>query len=235
MRKTDEAIIAHKKAQKEKERFWAKVNKTDDCWLWTGCTDSHGYANFYKRGANGIGSSIRAHRFLYETTNNIKLNPWQAVRRNCNNRICLRPDHLRVDELKVHKTPEEYLKNRQTGPRPRMWKHKADTVEEGLLLQHMNRAYLVMKAQAKFRQESFELTFDDYKEAWGEHYIKRGRTENSLNLTRINDKEAWKPDNLKLIKRVLNLTTVRQENLKQQQQRKKSKVLDFLNKIKLIT
>lgn len=30
------------------ERFWAKVAKTEGCWLWTGCTDKKGYGQINK-------------------------------------------------------------------------------------------------------------------------------------------------------------------------------------------
>jgi|ERR1035437_1467721 hypothetical protein len=43
-------------------RFWAKVNKTDSCWLWTARCFENGYGQF----ANGAGKTVRAHRFAYE-------------------------------------------------------------------------------------------------------------------------------------------------------------------------
>jgi hypothetical protein len=46
------------------ERFWEKVDKTGDCWLWTGSTN-HGYGQFYVKGKS---SPARAHRVAYELT-----------------------------------------------------------------------------------------------------------------------------------------------------------------------
>lgn len=43
------------------ERFWATVEKTDGCWLWTGGIRLDGYGRFY------VGRSTLAHRFSYET------------------------------------------------------------------------------------------------------------------------------------------------------------------------
>lgn len=44
------------------ERFWAKVDKTDGCWLWTGTTNNKGYGQF--RLVSGL---VLAHRFAYES------------------------------------------------------------------------------------------------------------------------------------------------------------------------
>ena len=43
------------------ERFWAKVEKTEECWLWDGCLNSRGYGCI---GINGV--SRLAHRVAYE-------------------------------------------------------------------------------------------------------------------------------------------------------------------------
>lgn len=42
------------------ERFWAKVNKTDTCWVWTHCTRNGGYGLFW----NGE-KSLGAHCYSY--------------------------------------------------------------------------------------------------------------------------------------------------------------------------
>lgn len=43
------------------ERFWAKVNKTDSCWLWTASTNAKGYGLFVF-----YGRMTKAHRLAYE-------------------------------------------------------------------------------------------------------------------------------------------------------------------------
>lgn len=42
------------------QRFWAKVDITDTCWLWTASLDRNGYARFVAPGHR------YAHRFAYE-------------------------------------------------------------------------------------------------------------------------------------------------------------------------
>lgn len=72
------------------ERFWAKVDKSGDCWLWTGQRVRNGYGHFFiERGR----SSVKAHRFSYELANG----PVPArllVLHRCDNPPCVRPDHL---------------------------------------------------------------------------------------------------------------------------------------------
>lgn len=42
-------------------RFWAKVKKTETCWLWTGGVDKDGYGRFWAAGA-----TQRAHVWIFE-------------------------------------------------------------------------------------------------------------------------------------------------------------------------
>ena len=42
------------------QRFWPKVDKSGECWLWTGC-QVHGYGSFFADGKYRY-----AHRWAYE-------------------------------------------------------------------------------------------------------------------------------------------------------------------------
>ena len=44
------------------ERFWAKVDKSGECWLWTAALDSHGYGQLMFPGNR----PIKAHRVSFE-------------------------------------------------------------------------------------------------------------------------------------------------------------------------
>jgi hypothetical protein len=71
------------------ERFWAKVHKTDGCWLWTG-GHSHGYGNLARTKQEG---PILAHRYSYE----LAYGSFPAelhVLHTCDTPRCVRPDHL---------------------------------------------------------------------------------------------------------------------------------------------
>lgn len=70
------------------DRFWAKVDKTEACWNWTGYTMPTGYGQF----RNGGGKL--AHRYSYRLAFGA-IPDGQELDHICFNRKCVRPDHLR--------------------------------------------------------------------------------------------------------------------------------------------
>jgi hypothetical protein len=67
------------------ERFWEKVNRTDNHWLWTGGT-SGGYGIFEGNGA---------HRFAWELENG-HIPAHLEIDHRCRTPLCVRPSHLRI-------------------------------------------------------------------------------------------------------------------------------------------
>ncbi len=69
------------------ERFWPKVNKSEDCWLWT-AAKTKGY------GVIGVGKSLHyAHRIAYE----LLVGPipeGMELDHLCRTPACVRPSHL---------------------------------------------------------------------------------------------------------------------------------------------
>jgi hypothetical protein len=86
------------------DRFWAKVDKTDGCWLWQGIDNGNGYGRF------GLyGKSVYAHRFAYE----LLVGPIPEglhLDHLCRVRLCVRPSHLEA---------VTQVENNRRAPRPK--------------------------------------------------------------------------------------------------------------------
>lgn len=72
------------------EQFWARVQKAETCWLWTGVINDGGYGIFSVNGKR-----TRAHRFSWELANS-EIPEGMQVDHRCRNRECVNPAHLRV-------------------------------------------------------------------------------------------------------------------------------------------
>lgn len=70
-------------------KFWAKVDKSGECWLWTGALDRHGYGKLGRGGRN-----LAAHRHALALAG-VDVGAGYVDHR-CSVRACVRPDHLRV-------------------------------------------------------------------------------------------------------------------------------------------
>jgi|SRR6267378_2633343 len=80
------------------ERFWAKVNKTPTCWLWTGGKASEGY------GMIGIGSKTTSvHRVSWQLAfPQVPIPEGFVIMHICENRACVNPWHLALSTNKAN-------------------------------------------------------------------------------------------------------------------------------------
>lgn len=72
------------------DRFWAKVNKTSSCWLWTGSTNAEGYGSF----AGAEKRLVKAHRFAFELLIGPIPKRYRDLDHLCRVRNCVNPWRL---------------------------------------------------------------------------------------------------------------------------------------------
>lgn len=75
---------------KPEARFWAKVEKSGGCWVWTAYLTPKGYGEFHTGARH-----TSAHRYSYEMHHG-PIPPGYVVDHMCFNRACVNPDHLRL-------------------------------------------------------------------------------------------------------------------------------------------
>ena len=70
------------------QRFWEKVRKTENCWLWQGSVTSDGYGRFHMSG-----KTHSAHRIAYMLRNGMIEDDLHVLHK-CDNPPCVNPAHL---------------------------------------------------------------------------------------------------------------------------------------------
>jgi len=75
------------------QRFWEKVQKGDDCWLWMGVTLKNGYGTISQLVSYGKRKTVYAHRVSWELENG-PITGGLFVLHKCDVRACVRPSHL---------------------------------------------------------------------------------------------------------------------------------------------
>jgi hypothetical protein len=70
------------------EKFWSKVNKTDSCWLWTGCITQKGYGQVRRKE-----KTYYTHQYAWILSGNT-IPEGHLMRHKCRSRNCCNPEHL---------------------------------------------------------------------------------------------------------------------------------------------
>lgn len=89
------------------------------------------------------------------------------------------------------------------GPRPHTWKLGA---EIGEYKHSMYLPWLRAKAQANFRNEPWELTFEEFYDLWKDDWPNRGRQPENMCMSRQDPDGAWDATNAMIITRKEHLT-----------------------------
>ncbi len=97
------------------DRFFAKVNKTDNCWEWTAYTLYNGYGRF-----SYMGRTEYAHRVSWMMSHG----EWPSghVMHICDNPACVRPDHLVIGDMRTN-IADRNIKHRQYSNKKEFCRH----------------------------------------------------------------------------------------------------------------
>jgi hypothetical protein len=71
------------------ERFWAKVDRSGSCWLWTAARRGDGYGAFQVESQR----QVSAHRYSYEIHHG-EIPSGMVVMHSCDRPLCVNPEHL---------------------------------------------------------------------------------------------------------------------------------------------
>jgi hypothetical protein len=133
--------------------------------------------------------------------------------------MAARPNLKDEDRKRPYK-PRGPYKNRgvKRGTNPNSWIVGPDTRRHD-----QYSAWLKHKAQAAFRREPHELSFEQWETLWNEDWAweNRGRASNCVNLTRVDKEKGWTLDNVVMIERISYLQEAAKELQNQRHNRGK--------------
>lgn len=76
-------------------RFWSKVDRSGECWIWTAAQFSNGYGHFVS-GGRAATTNHPAHRFAFELAYGLIGDRALLVCHQCDVKACVRPTHLKL-------------------------------------------------------------------------------------------------------------------------------------------
>lgn len=130
------------------QRFWEKVDKAGDCWVWRSTTNSSGY------GWMGIkGKMVAAHRYSWELHNGRIIPKGMYICHTCDNPPCVNPSHLFLGTSKDN-TADKMAKGRM-----KTTHHKGELNGQAILTETQVIAMRSLRATKKLTYEKLGEMF----------------------------------------------------------------------------
>ncbi len=122
--------------------FWEHVDRSGECWVWTGSRTKQGYGTFSRQIVTPTGNiTIYAHRFSYELHKGL-LRKGQVVKHAYDHPWCVNPDHLSAGSQSEN--TQEKLRKGRAGPHVQLTPERVIKIRESL-----SDAWAQIEAQAK--------------------------------------------------------------------------------------
>lgn len=100
--------------------------------------------------------------------------------------------------------------------RPQLWIHKDPLKHE------MHHPWQARRAQAKFRGEEWDLSFDEFYELWKNDWYNRGRQRDNVCMSRKDSSLPWNKDNTIIVVRYDHLVEQAKASTGKSKPRKKN-------------
>ena len=117
----------------------------------------------------------------------------------------LAPPHASFGRVHTYKDAHYPDGHPMHDARPYRW-HFQDPI-----LREQHFAYNKMKAQAIYRREEWELSLQDYFDAWAGSWSMRGRASHNMVMTRRDPDRAWSRANVEIIPRYESICRVAEQ------------------------
>lgn len=110
------------------DRFWERVDKSGECWIWKSTVGTHGYGRFTDYGRR----QKQAHRVAFELeVGPIPLLPDGSpsfLCHHCDNRLCVRPSHMFIGDILANNADRHAKGRTAFGERSNFARYDADTI-----------------------------------------------------------------------------------------------------------